>query len=41
MQEAADGNLTLLATHEMLRLYKAHYKSRAATPAGGSESPEQ
>lgn len=40
IQEAAEGNLTLIASLEPVRLYKAHYKSRT-TGSSGAESPEQ
>ncbi|HEX4341291.1 MAG TPA: DUF2079 domain-containing protein [Polyangiaceae bacterium] len=41
VEEAAEGNLTLVASHEPVRLYKAHYKTHVAAPDGASESPEQ
>src|SRR5581483_10980518 len=34
LKEAADGNLTLIATHGKVNVYKAHYKTRV-----GSEGP--
>ena len=39
LEEAAAGDLILLDSHENVRLYKAHYKSRAKSerPAEPSE----
>jgi uncharacterized membrane protein len=40
LEEAAAGNLTLLDSYDNVRLYKTHYKSRAA-PAGAADPLEQ